>query len=113
DQAEHVRVEHLLHRIDIERPDLGAITVAGVVDENIDAAHLLLARLDGPRVVVRTRDVGVYAVRARFLCHLVDPLLMATGEHHRMPGLPGKRDDGCADTLAASGDEKTAGLHER
>src|SRR6185312_16127353 len=42
DQAEHVHVEHLAHRVQIERTDFPAIRIAGVVDQHVDATHALV-----------------------------------------------------------------------
>jgi hypothetical protein len=50
-------------------------------------------------------------MRPGLLCDLLDSLLVSPGEHDLVAGLARQRDDGRADPLAASGDEKTACLH--
>src|SRR6185503_10512279 len=64
DQAEHIRVEHLLHLFDVERADFGTIGVGRVVDQNVDTAHAFDAQFDSPGVVVAHRDVSVNPERA-------------------------------------------------
>ena len=84
---------------------------AGVVDEDVDPAHAFPARLDGPGIVVAHRDVGAKSMRPGLLCDLLDQLLVPSCEHDLVAGLARQFDDGRADPLAASGDEKTACLH--
>jgi hypothetical protein len=51
----------------VERADLGVVAEAGVVDQDVDAAHLLDGLVDGASVVGVGSDVGLDAVRARLL----------------------------------------------
>ena len=112
-QPEDVGVEHLLHFRDVERADLATIGVAGVVDEDVDATHAFIARVDGSRVLVGYRDVGLQADGAGLSRHRVDELLVAAGEHDLVPGLARQFDNRRADPLTAPGDQKTRWLHER
>ena len=90
-------------------PISAAVRVAGVVDEDVDAAHALQARLDASwRCRPPRRHVGANAVRAGLLRDLLDALLVAAGEHDLVTGLARQFDDGRADPLAAAGDEKTS-----
>ena len=113
DEPEDVGLEHRPHGADIEGADLRPVAVGGVVDEDIDSTHALVAHLDGPRVVVPGRDVGAQSMRAGPGRDLRDELIVAPREHDLVPRLARQFDDGGADALAASGHEKTAGLHVR
>src|SRR5262249_32722553 len=62
DQPEDVRVEHLPHLAEIDAADFGAIRVASIVDEHVDAAHAIRAGLHSARVVFGARHVGAYTV---------------------------------------------------
>jgi tetratricopeptide (TPR) repeat protein len=111
DQTEDVRVEHLPHRSELERADLRAVRVAGVVDEHVDAAHALLAGVDRPGVVGLDGDVGVKTMRPGPALDHLDSLFVASSKHDLVSGPARQLDDGSADALAAAGDQKTLCLH--
>ena len=62
-------------------------------------------------VVAGDRDVGLHAVRSGFRRDGVDELTIAAGEDHLMAGAPRHFHDGCADSLTATGNEKTSRFH--
>ena len=51
--------------LEIEAANLRAVGVARVVDEHVDAAHAILAGLQGPCVVVGAADIRAHPMRAR------------------------------------------------
>ncbi len=87
DEPEDVGVEKRLHPPHIEGADLGAVIVRGVVDEHVDAAHVLHAGVDRARVVFGDGDVGSHTHGAGLSGHRLDRRSIATGEHDLMAGL--------------------------
>src|SRR4029450_9612067 len=112
-EPEDVGVEHLLHFRDVQRADLTAIGVAGIVHEDVDATHAFIARVHGSRVLVGYRDIGLQADGPGLSHHRSDELRVAAGEHHLVPGIARLLDNRRADALTAPGHQKTRWLHER
>src|SRR5262249_31903613 len=108
DEPEYIRLEHRSHHVNVERTDLPAVRIASVVDQHVDSTHVLLACVDGSRIVVATGNVCPYSVSARLLRNVRDQLLVATCEHDAMAGLAGGFNNRRADALRSAGDEKAA-----
>ena len=97
---------------DVERANLAAIGVAGVVDQHVHAAHLRRAQIDGAGVVGVLADVGDESDGARLHRHLLDGVGVAPGEDHGVASLTGLGDERGADALAAAGDQESLRLHQ-
>ncbi|MEZ5287371.1 MAG: hypothetical protein R2712_21735 [Vicinamibacterales bacterium] len=110
-ETEDVGLEHLSHRRHIERADLGAAGVAGVVDEHVDAAHAGLAFRHQALVVGGGCHIGMHGVRAGLGRDRREQVVVAPGDDHLVAGLACLCGEGGADALAAARDEETSWLH--
>ncbi len=111
DHAEDVRAEQRSHPAHVDRANLRRVADAGVVDQDVDATHLLDAVIHDPFVVSIDRDIRDHANRTGLAGDGVDLGLVAAGEHHLVPVVPGVRDKSGANSLAAAGNEKSLSAH--
>ena len=97
--------------VHVDPAHLGEIADTGVVDQHVDAAHPVDARLHRALVVLGARHVGADAVRPALGRHAVDAPLVAAGEDDLVPLPASERDERGADALAGAGDEKSLLVH--
>ena len=111
-QPEDVGLEHRPHGGDVERANLGAIGVAGVVDEHVDAAHQRERLVHRPLVVVAAGHIRDDAVSAGCRRQRVDARAVAAREGRPGAGRPRLLHQRRADALTSACDQQPSLCHD-